>query len=311
MRSDVLKLFFVTTVIALFGWSIPGSCFELVALVYPGAVREKHDCEKVNDPNCGEIYYTNDPMEKVVAFYKSKGINLDQKDSNSEYRSMTAVIFDSMTVYKMMKLKGESSSSAVVTVRYKDKPGPGCPGFSDAKEIITAQEMMPAMTGSPPMSGAEKKALQKKFDGFCKTYEHLQWSFYPFSDQKDAQGRYIRFDRQIMKDVTKASDNAMLMHAMSGPRDYDKEIRRLEKKIARRERRGRTEQAEKLKKELEQVKAEKAAQAGAPKKDQTSDMFDVRWNELVKRYEELNKHAYTTSIYIDHHPKNWTEERVY
>jgi hypothetical protein len=310
MRSIYLNILLPLIAVLLFASSAVTSHAELVGPVYPGAVIDKHYCEMKGDLNCPEAYYTKDTIEKVVAFYKSKGINLDKSRidfptyfSSTANPALTAVIHGYRDVARIRNMGNKRvEKAAVISAEYISKKPSGCKKqpFSDANSYIASLDLMAAMKGKP-LSASEKKESQVKLDTLCKKYKDLQWSLYPYSDKTENSGKYIRYNRvKLSKDQ---SSTQQTVYAQMSKVDPERQIKRLKKKIKRNARKGRTAKVAALTAELAAVEAAQAS-SGA-KKDTASTISDAQWEDIVSTIEMLDKNAYQTVIYIDSHPSTW------
>ena len=311
MRSVYVNISIALIAVLASAFSAPAAHAELVGPVYPGAVKDNHYCEMKGDFNCPEAYYTKDSIEKVVAFYKSKGISLDKSrnDSPTYFSStanpaLTAIIHSYKDVARIMNLKVTSvDRPAYISAEYISKKPAGCKKqpFSDANSYIASLDIMAAMKGKP-LSASEKKESQAKFDTLCKKHKYLQWSLYPYSDTRGNTGKYLRYDSlKLSKDQSSVEQTVT---GQMGQVDPEREIKRLEKMIKRNARKGNTAKVAALTAELAALEASQAA-SGGNKKDTASTISNAQWEDIVRTIEMFDENAYRTVIYIDQHPRTW------
>ena len=151
------------------------------------------------------------------------------------------------------------------------------------------------------MSASQKEESQANFDSLCKKYEHLQWSLYPYSDKKNSSGRYVRYDREKQDNDQSSIQQAMAAQMTSGSKKS--RIKTLKRKIKRNTRKGRTAKVAALTAELRALEASQSASGG--EKDTASTISNAQWEDIVRTIKRLDKNAYRTVIYIDHHPRTW------
>ena len=246
---------------------------ELAAEVYPGAQK---------DPVGGDAqsvaFYSQDPVESVLAFYGLDGEALSQAYSRGAY----AETFDRDRIIAIQTEAGwkfheagNAGASAGVRISAEAPPSEqqkavACGGTNGVLNMMATQYQ------NWGHSKEEAAAV-------CAKYEHLATAVYMMSDKQDGAGRPVDQGKAIEEEfVGKVEDGTK-----TGVADQQEIARKMQEAMAK----GDMQEVQRLSKQL----------SGAAKQTQTQD----HWNAGVNALERMDAIDYRTRIVINTHPATW------
>jgi len=274
--TDIWKLFsgILTAGIILF----PSLLFaELAAPVYPGAVKDDLYCKNykmdrgITSPGYTcyeEVYYTKDPSEKVIAFYKSKLNGIDCAKTSCKATILTAK--QVMDIYGARGEKLYGSGYDKIELKLE---------FRNPAAVLSGCRQKPLKKGHILLGMG--KMSQNDFDGYCRKYGHLQLALYPLTDKLDSNGRNMRFDRTVAESE-KAGD-------IDQSKSQEKNMLRAQELMMQ----GRIQEARAL--------------MTSNQRDTSKRILDEgeQWKAML---EKLDSKAALTRIVIPLHPKSWKKD---
>lgn len=270
----------------------------ILAPVYPGAVAANHELQKQNRVY-EQVFYSRDPIEQVVAFYRSHLGEMEEIIAGQGYRHVVHEIGT--------RFKAQSSPTwAGVHISTSSKAN-----LNDTEPFVSD-----ISNASSPMDGADPKCLHHaffkplqhmvqllpnrdwaQFNSVCHQYCHLTWSMFLPTDERDNQGRIMAKDQLLMARYRPSGLQAPNPLSKVDPEEIALRMQALAMA-------GRIDEARSL---AEQLAAAHAFDVGDTKLRIEDGKYADDWDDWVKLLDEIDEHAYQTMIRIHTNPESWPE----
>jgi hypothetical protein len=264
-RNFVAGRVAVIAIVATLATATAAQAQKLVAEPYPGSVADPN-ARRVTAPRV--VYYSMDPPEKVLAFYKIPADRAKELESGVVVTLMRADESGEIFSLKAPVGAGGTYGMEVGITIQAVAPEARC-GSGNA--ILASLEGYVAVWGRDPAD--VKKA--------CAKYGHLDVAVYPADENGKDRGAVIEdefdrdMDQKLEQDGASQEDVAKQLQEAAMKGDM-KEFQRLTKVL-----RG--------------------------EGDRVNVSGKDRWDEAMPYLERMDAIDYRTRISIDRHPSNWTD----
>ncbi len=241
---------------------------ELVAPVYPGSVAADHEIPEYLSEYVS-AFYSADPIEKVVEFYKGRLGDMEEVRQGREYNYTVKRI----RVGKAA-LQPDRLGVMVKTKKPDEDPRQQYAGVEQDIHMASYQHdyFRPLEALVARLSGRDWEDYNEAVDRFI----HLTWSYFPDSGRTDSRGREMNLARALIEDYHKGGS----MEEME--RSSEEMAARMQELMQQ----GRISEVQAL---AEQMRMQAV---------RATEDDDSKWDQYISVLEEIENHAFKTLITI-------------